>query len=189
MEEKKRLFFALVPPDFIKKQIFNIVSRLDFDLNVLALDKSRFVDINNYHITLQFLGDVAIDSVRSIIAHASRIDGKCFELKIDEVGYFKRSHVLWFGPKGLPIALEYLVDGIRVNTNNIEGLNHTKSINKQYNPHITIVKKIADISSHPRVLKTNVDITWSIDRFYLVESVVTNDNVRYEELAEFVFSS
>ena len=90
-----RLFTALeIPRD----------AALSLSLLRGGLYGARWVDIENYHITLRFIGDVE-GHVADEIAHAlDRIRRPSFPLKLSGVGVFggKKPHLLWAGVEASP---------------------------------------------------------------------------------------
>ncbi len=107
-----RAFIAIpIPPD-IRSLAANIQARLS-----QVKTDVKWVERNNYHLTLKFLGEVEQNIIENTCQHLETITlgTPKIELKTDQIGFFphaKRPRVIWLGISGdLPQA-NYLVDQI-----------------------------------------------------------------------------
>jgi 2'-5' RNA ligase len=178
MAETERVFFALLPPEEIKKHIYNFVTSLATD------DTIKIVPKDNYHITLLFLGDINKNIIPEIINKASCIKCPSFDLHLNTTGHFKKSKVLWLGTKSKSLEIEYLLDSLTKNLNSIASLNLPEN-NYNFTPHITIFKKVFDIDNHLPLKTNQISLTLRVEKFCLVKSIFEDHNFRYEILAEF----
>lgn len=183
--EQQRLFLALIPPEEIKQQINNNLLSLVNNYNKNLAPKLRLVAAENYHITLLFLGNVSTNLTQDIISNINSIQAKKFILAIDQSGYFKRSKVFWFGPRHTPPELDYLLDGLEISLQRITQLGLDFFQPRSFSPHITVLKKVIDIHNYPELSKSTINLTWSVDKFYLVKSLMTENGVKYEVINEF----
>lgn len=64
-----------------------------------GLPGARWIDVENYHITLRFIGDVDGRTADEIVDRLDRIDRPEFQLSLSGVGSFgsKKPHALWAG--------------------------------------------------------------------------------------------
>ncbi|MDQ0457345.1 RNA 2',3'-cyclic phosphodiesterase [Rhizobium paknamense] len=64
-----------------------------------GLPGARWIDVENYHITLRFIGDVDGRTADEIVDRLDRIDRPEFELSLNSIGSFgsKKPHSLWAG--------------------------------------------------------------------------------------------
>jgi len=97
-----RSFFAFEIPDIVKNEIESLLKSIK--LLFLPL---RWVDINNIHLTVLFLGDVEQNIVDSVKPKVETIclKTKSFSLSVEGGGFFgakKFPKVLWAGIAGLP---------------------------------------------------------------------------------------
>ncbi len=193
INRKQRMFIALIPSDEIKLKIQNVVNFLE--INAEYKNNIKFIPMENYHITLQFLGDVDSNLIPKLIETLKNISIKTFILRLNIFGYFKRSHVLWLGVKDKPAELDYLVDACFYNIYNKFKFEHdlkrNNSIDGSFTPHITLIKRVnnlhyinnLDVFKKSKLLKPNIE--WSVDSFYLVKSSIVLDMVRYEIIEKF----
>lgn len=187
MEHHQRLFFALLPPNDIKKKITNFRTELQKNHQLTESAGIKLVPVDNFHLTLLFLGELPSAAIPKIIACADKIKATKFELNLHTVGHFKRSMVLWVGVKKTPYELEYLIDGLKVNMREVADLDNIARP-ASFIPHLSLIKKLEHIYQYPNILKQYINIVWPVDRFYLVKSL-TNDNfVTYEIVSEFILS-
>ncbi|HZJ85460.1 MAG TPA: RNA 2',3'-cyclic phosphodiesterase [Syntrophomonadaceae bacterium] len=107
-----RAFIAIPIPPNIK----NLAASLQARLSQINTDV-KWVEKDNYHLTLKFLGDVDQNTIENTCKHLDTItlDIPKFELRTNQIDFFphaKRPRVIWLGISGdLPQA-NYLVDQI-----------------------------------------------------------------------------
>lgn len=109
-----RTFIALRVPEEIKQQALQIKKEL-----VQLKPDVKWVEYENYHITLKFLGEVNSGQLERIQAKLSQVAQACpaFKLMNSEIGFFpnrNRPRVIWLGVKGEMQKAHFL--GERVDT-------------------------------------------------------------------------
>ena len=64
-----------------------------------GLPGARWIDVENYHITLRFIGDVDCPTADELIGAFDRIDRPSFSLSLSGMGSFgsKKPHSIWAG--------------------------------------------------------------------------------------------
>ncbi|ADO55173.1 RNA 2',3'-cyclic phosphodiesterase [Paenibacillus polymyxa] len=135
-DESQRLFTAIALPDEHKKKLRHWVEQ---DLNHLSFRK--WSDFRDYHVTLQFLGDVetsVIPKLEQALVHAAA-EHRPFTLGMGEAGFFGREdfpRVLWRGVTGQRESLDQLHQSILRAT---EPLGF-KPEERPYRPHITVAR-------------------------------------------------
>ena len=69
-----------------------------------GLPGGRWIDVENYHITLRFIGDVDGRTADEIVARLDRIDRPEFQLSLSGIGSFgsKKPHSIWAGVSAEP---------------------------------------------------------------------------------------
>ena len=121
-----RLFTALeVPAD------------IGFSLSLLrgGLPGARWVDPENYHITLRFIGDIDEPTADEIAAALARVDRPRFDLALDGVGAFgsRRPHAVYAGVRMTPALKELQAENERI-VQRI-GLEPER---RKFTPHVTL---------------------------------------------------
>ncbi len=123
-----RLFTALeVPRD----------AALSLSLLRGGLPGARWMDVENYHITLRFIGDVEGRMADDIVNGLDRISRPAFEIRLSGVGAFgnKKPHALWAGvaPSAELAALQAEIDRICLR-------NGASADLRKFAPHVTIAR-------------------------------------------------
>lgn len=69
-----------------------------------GLPGARWIDVENYHITLRFIGDVDGRTADEIVDRLDRIDRPEFQLSLNGIGSFgsKKPHSIWAGVTPTP---------------------------------------------------------------------------------------
>jgi 2'-5' RNA ligase len=103
-EPLKRLFFALPCAPAQRRDIAQWRSALE-------LRSGRPVPAENFHLTLMFLGSVAVTQIPAIRAAAAtvRTPGEPLMVPLDRLDAWRRSGILFLAPEQEPLALRQLV--------------------------------------------------------------------------------
>jgi RNA 2',3'-cyclic 3'-phosphodiesterase len=69
-----------------------------------GLPGARWIDVENYHITLRFIGDVDGRTADEIVNRLDRIDREEFQISLSGIGAFgsKKPHSVWAGVSASP---------------------------------------------------------------------------------------
>lgn len=123
-----RLFTALeIPRD----------AALSLSLLRGGLPGARWIDVENYHITLRFIGDVEGHVADDIANGLDRISRAPFEIRLSGVGAFgnRKPHALWAGvaPSAELAALQGEIDRICLR-------NGAEADARKFTPHVTIAR-------------------------------------------------
>lgn len=161
----KRLFFALWPDDETRLQIDALNQSIDMPGRKLVPE--------NLHITLVFLGNVEDDIAKAIQRDASMIQGSPITLQFDELDFWRRPRVLCLTCHRQPKNLYSLVNALT----RMVAAYPVRLDKRPYRAHITLARK-----AQQRPMKTFRPITVHAREFALVESVSTDNGVKYEVL-------
>lgn len=123
-----RLFTALeIPRD----------AALSLSLLRGGLPGARWIDVENYHLTLRFFGDVEGHVADEIVNALDRVRRPSFQLTLSGVGAFggKKPHSIWAGVAASPdlFALQAEIDRIAARL----GL---PSDARKFSPHVTLAR-------------------------------------------------
>ena len=107
-----RLFVALEPPDAVRRRLAALAADLRRAAG-LAADTVRWVEAENVHLTLQFLGAVPQERLGDVVAavRAAASSSRPLSLEVKGAGGFpnaRRPRVVWAGVSGDAAALEAL---------------------------------------------------------------------------------
>lgn len=155
-------------------------------------DKIKWVPIENFHITLKFLGDTASSLVPQIINQLENVVEKFkeFDLEVNGLGHFKkqrRTNVIWLGLKNTE-TLASLANKIDVSMNSI-GFNLEE---RTFKAHLTL-GRVKYFVSEKRILELIKEYkelgfqVCTINEVLLFESVLKNTGSKYTVLHSFNF--
>ncbi len=163
-----RLFVAVDLPEKVKESIKDICS---------GLMDARWVDIQQLHLTLRFIGEVDERQFKAIMTSLADISESPFYLTLQSVGCFppkRPPRVLWVGIERSDslMSLAEKTEQVLVEKNGIE------PENRKFSPHITIARfresspaKVADYLARNSSFRTE---TFLVDSFYLYSSTITS---------------
>jgi 2'-5' RNA ligase len=150
----RRLFFALWPPEAVRRSVLNY-------RDALGSCSGKPVPVHNYHLTLLFLGNQDAARLPGIRSIGDAIRGEPFELGLDHWGHFAGPRVAWLGATAPRACLELvaaLESGVRA-----EGLDVQA---RPFVPHLTVFRKV-----EPSFVPHRVEpIVWDVSSFSLIES-------------------
>ena len=164
----KRLFFALWPRE-VERQELESAARRHAGSCGGAVTRSA-----NLHVTLAFLGSVAIDRVNELIEAAADVRGEPFRLHLNVLEYWRRPRIVALCAERAPpelLALE------RVLWQRLGKLGFEREV-RPFRAHATLARRVYGRPS----LEDPPSVVWQVDEFALVESVTDPAGARYAAL-------
>ncbi|WP_347905344.1 RNA 2',3'-cyclic phosphodiesterase [Pseudomonas purpurea] len=130
-EPFKRLFFALPCSDAQRRAIARWRSALE-------LSDGRAVPAVNFHLTLMFLGTVAVAQIPGICAAVAgvRVPGEALNVPLDRLDVWRRAGILLLAPEQTPQALSQLVYALQQALLPY-GIVETP---REFRPHLTLMR-------------------------------------------------
>jgi 2'-5' RNA ligase len=168
-EPTARLFFALWPDDEVRAALARLAASLHAECG------GRAMLANNIHLTLAFLGDVAVGRIPELRALAAAITAPEFDLTIDTLSHRRRNRIVWAGAAQCPEALRGLAADL---ARNLRAAGF-RSEDREHVPHITLLR---DARRGP-VAESGASIRWHVDHFTLVQSNHRDGATVYEVIA------
>ena len=159
------MFFALWPDEALRDRFDAIAAPLR--------PAGRVTARANWHLTLAFLGGVNAAQRAALESAAQRLQAPPFSLRLDRVGYWRRSQIAWLGGAAPP-GLVQLVTMLRAAAH-AHGIADTA---QPYRAHITLARRVAIM---PYLERIN-HIDWAPMSFVLVESRSSGEGARYTPL-------
>ncbi|MBO8158539.1 RNA 2',3'-cyclic phosphodiesterase [Thermosyntropha sp.] len=162
-----RLFVAIPVPDEIKQYAYSIKE----ELKALKGDV-KWVEYENYHITLKFLGEVddfKVPKIRNCLSNAAE-SSEPFNLKLDSMGFFPDRHcprVLWIGVNGELDKAHFLGERIDAYLNELDFESERKR-----NFHLTLGR-----------IRSEVNQDKIIGKVYAMNQKLKNYEFRVESFA------
>ncbi|HHV16509.1 MAG TPA: RNA 2',3'-cyclic phosphodiesterase [Gelria sp.] len=181
-----RIFIAIPVPEEIKEE----ASRIKAELNRLGPD-IKWVEYENYHITLKFLGEVTEGQLDDIKAKLLMVAQACpqFNFKTTGIGFFpnkNRPRVMWLGVKGEMNKAQFL--GERVDTY-LEELGFESEKRRSF--HLTLGRMRSE-RNIDEVVSTTGDISNNlrsydlpVKEFFLMESRLSSSGPEYFVLEKY----
>lgn len=169
-----RLFFALVPPQESLPEISAAANTLQQEHQF----GGRLLNPQRYHITLFFFGDYTPpENEPAILKAAEDISSPPFQLQLDKAGCFpNRDIATWLAPNETPPELDHLGQQLRKTVSHL-----SRERNSGFTPHLTIgrqaIQKLRARSISP--------ITWPVNEFVLIRSILHQYPARYEVLGRY----
>jgi len=175
-----RLFIAIEMPEEIKEYLIQIQSKIGNDLA-----KIKWVNKEQMHLTLKFLGEVEPNGMGKVKKEIEKIKFEPFSVHLDSIGVFPSEdyiRVIWTGlnPEEKILELQKEIDGKLKKLFNRE---------KNFKAHITLgrIKFVDDKVKFMDMLKKFVVKSKKIDvdNFKLIKSTLTRHGPVYEEVKGF----
>ena len=172
--ETARVFFALWPPEEIAGRLATVAA----DYSRAA--GGRPTRCETIHLTLAFLGDVAIERLPELQRVAAEVHGVCFELMLDCFGIWQYNRLFWAGCTAPPTALGELASALKQRLH--DGGFAVADAKRPFAPHITLVRKLVRLEG---ALPTAEALNWRCRDFVLVRSRLSGKGSDYEVLERF----
>ena len=163
-----RLFFALWPDEPLRVTLAGLIATLTSGFD------GRWQRPDQWHVTLEFLGDVPPQRLASLHAAAGQVRLRPLSIAFDRVEHWRKPQVLCLAASSVPDELAHAVNELRAALLR-EGFSPEQ---RPFRPHVTLARKVRSAES------TTFDqpIVWRADRFALVRSVTAPAGSRYEPL-------
>jgi RNA 2',3'-cyclic 3'-phosphodiesterase len=184
--DKIRAFIAIELPDNIKKELIKVISILRADSSVPV----KWVEPENVHITLKFLGDIDTERVDAIINAVKQATAGIppFKLEVRGLGVFpnpKKTQVAWAGLSGDMEVLVHLQQNVEFE---MEEMGFSREMRK-FSPHLTLARVRDNITSMERErfgnLVTGASFsagTIKVESVNLMKSLLTRQGAVYSRL-------
>ncbi len=137
-----RLFSALELDNASKQRIFHWK-----EANLPML--SEHVQVNNYHITLCFFGEVKSSKLERLAMGLDevhdRLETPVLTIKLDQIQFWPKTGIVWIGPSAWPKQLDRLASGHR-NTAASIGAKKTRN---SFQPHVSLTRGVESFLNPP----------------------------------------
>lgn len=169
-----RMFFALWPTAATARKLAGHARTLE------AQAGGRVTRTDSIHLTLAFLGDIALDRLDTLLAPPADVTAPAFELYLDRLGLWRRNGIGWAAPSRIPEALVdlqmrlsawLLAAGFRLEA-------------RPFVPHVTLIRKAPGMCPEMAI----PPIAWTVREFVLVRSRLSAAGSRYETLDRFALN-
>lgn len=183
-----RAFFAIPIPKEIKDYLREIIKNFQ---NEIPGDSIKWVDPDNIHITLQFLGDISQSLVETLGNKLEESQFSSFEVEINQIGAFPsifKPRVIWVG-----ISKSEMLNMIAIYIRNLTNEFHIETDEKPFSPHLTIArikpgsKTITSDSLKKLLIKKRViePLQFQVTKYCLFQSKLTPKGPIYSVLRSY----
>ena len=172
-----RLFIAIRPPEPVRDALVDAME---------GIEGARWVDEENLHLTLRFVGEVERPEANDLADALARIDWPRFPLRIEGVGHFTRkgrTTALWARvPASEPL------EGLR---QKVEGACEAAGLGREtrrFTPHVTLARLNRSTGPIGSWLSSLGDLRagpWEVRDFVLYESHLGHSGAFYEPVTVF----
>jgi 2'-5' RNA ligase len=163
-----RLFFALWPDPDLRQALR---TRLD---RIAALIEGKQQRPDQWHVTLEFLGQVPVERQPSLRAAADRVRRSPVAIEFDRVEHWRKPQVVCLVASHVPMGLATLVTQLRA-----ELVQEGFAVEaRPFRPHVTLARKVRSAAA----TRLDPPFVWRSDGFALVRSVTDPAGSRYEPL-------
>ncbi len=173
-----RVFVAIKLPEHIKIALSSLIDKLKQQSN-----STKFTKIDNLHITIKFLGELAnIQSIEKILEKIVS-NQKRFHIRLDKSGIFKSfkdPRIFWVGQDNNPdfLNLTSSVDEFFVKENHVCHI----TLARLKNPKISTLREFIDITNN---FLTHNNLVFSVEEIYLFESILKSPAPLYKDIKKF----
>ena len=167
---KMRAFIAFDFPEELKSKLYEIQNLLKNISN-----KGSWVNKNNFHLTLKFLGEIDLTYVEDINKILKNISEQTrpLNIKLNELGYFNKRdneyRVLWTGLDGDLNRLNSVYNLLEGEMDKI-GFPRER---RKFSPHITLVRRFKsnlDFNKIKEYVKPYLESQYVLDNLVLMKS-------------------
>lgn len=183
-----RIFIAINPENEIKEKIESLTSK------VRTVDtKIKWVEKENLHITLKFLGEINEMMLNNVKSCLENIKTGCtpFDVELCGIGVFpniKDARVIWIGIKNGHQELKSLSEKIDTELSRLG----FKREARPFSPHLTIARVKGDIN-YEHLKNTIADLKdydvgkFTVRSMYVMRSILKPTGPVYSIVSEFQF--
>lgn len=172
-EERQRLFVALWPNDLVRQQLAAAIPQ--------PTEAGRAIPLENLHVTLAFLGDVATSRIPELGELAASLSWRPFTLSLVRLEVWNRSLVCLV-PDELPEQLAVLARNV---SRELQARSFEVDA-RDYRAHVTLIRERRRGARKPLMQerrdgdRLDTAIVWDVDEIALVRSRTSPAGSRYE---------
>ncbi|TVT49742.1 MAG: RNA 2',3'-cyclic phosphodiesterase [Denitromonas halophila] len=159
-----RVFFALWPSPAIANRLHQLARKA-------AATDARLMRVDTLHLTLAFIGDVALDCLPAIEAIGDRLVWPRCTLHLDQIGHWPHNQILWAGSQSPPDALANLAGEL---SSGLQTIGITLAA-RPFVPHVTLARRCRQASA--TVIEP---VEWAVEGGVLAVSHRDASVARYE---------
>ena len=172
--EQARVFFALWPQPEVARYLADVAD------SVATRAGGRATRQAAIHLTLAFIGDVAIERLPDLERAARAVHCEAFDLTLDRFGLWRHNRIFHAGCSVPPAALAALLAALTAALS-AAGF-AVADARRTFIPHVTLVRKLVALNAE---LPECEPVAWSNRQFVLARSTPSAHGSSYRTIAEF----
>ncbi|MGF1544248.1 MAG: RNA 2',3'-cyclic phosphodiesterase [Parvularculaceae bacterium] len=175
-----RVFVALGVPDDVRDALMDLQT---------GLRPARWVDADNFHLTLTFIGEVDRRGAEDLASALADVDAPPFKIELVGCGYFgdKRPHAVWAA-----VAPNPALDLLQMKTETAARRAGLEPDRRRFTPHVTLAYLSGAARGEVEAWRAERGLfrarPVSVDAFHLYRSHLGRGGARYEILETFEIS-
>ncbi|MGB7815758.1 MAG: RNA 2',3'-cyclic phosphodiesterase [Methylotenera sp.] len=163
-----RVFFALWPDKLVRSALHMLAKEYQSQC------EARAMEADTLHLTLLFLGGVERARLPQLMNATGKVSVPPFGFVLERLSFWPHNRIAYATPLVEVPALYQLAAALQQELIAAGFLFE----NYEFNPHVTLLRRVG----HVLESQTITPITWRVDSFVLVESVMTEQGARYQIL-------
>ena len=172
-QQTMRVFFALWPEEPVRQALHALA------LAYQAPCGGRAMDAENLHLTLLFLGNLNRTCLPQLMACAGKVAVPAFEFALERVALWR--HIACMLPE-IEVPALHRLHGALQDALEAAGI---ACESREFSPHVTLLRHVEQALVPQRIKP----VRWRANAFVLVESVTTDQGVRYRILQQWSLGS
>lgn len=165
-----RVFLALWPNPQLQQQLHSLAKQLHPQC------QGRVMRAETLHMTLQFIGNIPSSHLPKIILAADKVSAQPFTMQLEEIAYWKHNRIAYATLSRHVSLLDDLVLQLKLALSE-GGIVYA---DQKFSPHVTLLRS----AEYKPQIQEFAPITWQVDRFVLVESVLSDQGAHYKIIKE-----
>lgn len=127
--------------------------------------------MDNFHVTLVFLGNVALENIAPLGKRVSGVRCAGFSIQLDWISQGLSQGMIWAVPEKIPLELSELVRKLR----GVIAEPGFRADTRPYRPHVTLIRKFRGSLQPLRIQP----LAWQVRGFTLVEVMLCAEGSIY----------
>lgn len=170
-----RVFFALWPETSVRQTLHTLA------MEYQSQCEARATGVDTLHMTLLFLGGIERECLPQLMQAADQVSVPPFKFVLERFSFWLHNRIAYASPVVEVLALDELAKALQKELIAAGVLFE----NYDFIPHVTLLRYVRHFLESQAI----TPITWWVDSFVLVESVMTNRGTNYKILQKWPLST
>ena len=169
-----RVFFALWPEALVRRALHTLATEYQ------SRCKARALRADTLHMTLLFLGGIERARLPQLMQTAGKVSMPPFGFVLERLSFWPHNRIGYAASLVEVPALDWLIKALQQELVAAGFLIE----NREFNPHVTLLRHVGHVLESQAI----TPVMWWVDSFVLVESVMTDQGVRYQILQRWLLA-